>query len=92
MSSIDERSRRSWRARVRVPGHKDKTRSFNTQAEARSGRITEAQLRSGADAIPDAAAEPTLAWPLTGTWSRRRRRRRARNKRPGASGHGRPAS
>jgi integrase len=65
MSSIDKRGRRSWRARVRVPGHKDKTRSFNTQAEAQEwARITEAQLRSGADTIPDAAAEPTLAQAL----------------------------
>jgi integrase len=65
MASIDKRSRRSWRARVRIPGHNDKTRSFNTQAEAQEwARITEAQLRSGVDTIPDAAAEPTLAQAL----------------------------
>jgi hypothetical protein len=65
MASIDKRSRRSWRARVRIPGHKDKTRSFNTQAEAQEwARMTEAQLRSGADTIPNAAAEPTLALAL----------------------------
>lgn len=65
MASIDKRSRRSWRARVRIPGHKDKTRSFNTQAEAQEwARFTEAQLRSGVDTIPDAAAEPTLAQAL----------------------------
>ena len=65
MASIDKRSRRSWRARVRIPGHKDKTRSFNTQAEAQEwARMTEAQLRSGVDTIPNAAAEPTLALAL----------------------------
>lgn len=65
MASIDKRSRRSWRARVRIPGHKDKTRSFNTQVEAQAwARITEAQLRSGVDTVPDAAAEPTLAQAL----------------------------
>jgi len=65
MASIDKRSRKSWRARVRIPGHEDKTRSFNTRAEAQEwARITEAQLRSGVDTIPDAAAEPTLAQAL----------------------------
>ena len=65
MAPIDKRSRRSWRARVRIPGHKDKTRSFNTQAEAQEwARMTEAQLRSGVDTIPNAAAEPTLALAL----------------------------
>ena len=65
MASIDKRSRRSWRARVRIPGHKDKSRSFNTQAEAQEwARMTEAQLRSGVDTIPNAAAEPTLALAL----------------------------
>jgi hypothetical protein len=65
MASIDKRSRKSWRARVRIPGHDDKTRSFNTRAEAQEwARITEAQLRSGVDTIPDAAAEPTLAQAL----------------------------
>jgi integrase len=65
MASIDKRSQRSWRARVRIPGHNDKTRSFNTRAEAQEwARITEAKLRSGVDTIPDAAAEPTLAQAL----------------------------
>jgi integrase len=65
MASIDKRSRKSWRARVRIPGHDDKTRSFNTRTEAQEwARITEAQLRSGVDTIPDAAAEPTLAQAL----------------------------
>jgi integrase len=65
MASIDKRSRTSWRARVRIPGHDDKTRSFNTRTEAQEwARITEAQLRNGVDTIPDAAAEPTLAQAL----------------------------
>ncbi|HWM68245.1 MAG TPA: hypothetical protein VNO35_16760 [Steroidobacteraceae bacterium] len=63
MSSIDKRSRRGWRARIRIPGHKDKTRSFNTQSEALEwARITEAQLRSGVDTIPDAAVAMLLRY------------------------------
>lgn len=50
---------------MRIPGRGDKTRSFNTRAEAQEwARITETQLRSGVDTIPDAAAEPTLAQAL----------------------------
>jgi len=65
MASIDKRSRKSWRARIRIPGHEDKTRSFNTRTEAQEwARMTEAHLRSGVGTIPDAAAEPTLAQAL----------------------------
>jgi hypothetical protein len=65
MSSIDKRSHRSWRARVRIPGHRDKTRSFNTRTEAQEwARLVEGRLRSGIDTLPDLAAEPTLGQAL----------------------------
>ncbi len=34
MAAIDQRGKRSWRARVRLPGYKLKTRTFDTEAEA----------------------------------------------------------
>jgi integrase len=65
MASIDQRGA-GWRARVRIPGHKDKNRTFDTQAEAEVwARRTEAQLRNGIDTIPDLASEPTLNEALT---------------------------
>jgi integrase len=62
MATIDQRGKRSWRARVRLPGYDDKTRTFDTraQAEAWAERI-ERELQNGHDTIPNLHAEPTLA-------------------------------
>jgi len=62
MATIDQRGKRSWRARVRRPGYKLKTRTFDTRAQAEiwAERI-ERELHIGNDTIPNVAAEPTLA-------------------------------
>lgn len=62
MATIDQRGKRSWRARVRLPGYKLKTRTFDTRAQAEiwAERI-ERELHIGNDTIPNVAAEPTLA-------------------------------
>jgi integrase len=60
VASIDQRGA-GWRARVRIPGYKPKSRTFDTQAEAEVwAQRAEAQLRNGVDTIPDLASEPTL--------------------------------
>ncbi len=60
MASIDQRGA-GWRARVRTPGFKPKSRTFDTKAEAEVWAArAEAQLRNGVDTIPDLASEPTL--------------------------------
>jgi integrase len=62
MATIDQRGKKSWRARVRLPGYKLKTRTFDTRAQAEiwAERI-ERELHIGNDTIPNVAAEPTLA-------------------------------
>jgi integrase len=60
MATIDQRGA-FWRARVRIPGFKLKTRSFNTEAQARAwASRKEAELRAGKDTIPDSHLEMTL--------------------------------
>ena len=61
MAAIDQRTKHSWRARVRIPGFPQKTRTFDTEAEARdwAARI-ERELRAGRDTIPNVRVEPTL--------------------------------
>lgn len=62
MATIDQRGKKSWRARVRLPGYKLKTRTFDTRAQAEIwAERTERELHSGNDTIPNVAAEPTLA-------------------------------
>ncbi len=62
MATIDKRSKKSWRARVRIPGFSLKTRSFPTQDEAeRWARFQEASLRSGKGETLELGQEPTLA-------------------------------
>jgi hypothetical protein len=59
MATIVGRGKKTWRARVRIPGHKAKTRSFDSRADAAEwARLTEAQLRNRVDTVPDAEAEP----------------------------------
>jgi integrase len=60
MASIDKRGN-VWRARVRIHGFKDKTRSFDKRAEAQewAGRI-ESQLLAGVDTVPDLDGQMTL--------------------------------
>src|SRR5579883_441358 len=62
MAAIDRRGKNSWRARVRLPGFDQKTRTFDTraQAEAWADRV-ERELRGGRDTVPNVNAEPTLA-------------------------------
>ncbi len=61
MAAIDQRTKHSWRARVRIPGFAQKTRTFDTEAEACdwAARI-ERELRAGRDTIPNLRVEPTL--------------------------------
>ena len=61
MAAIDQRTQHSWRARVRIPGFAQKTRTFDSEAEARAwaARI-ERELRAGRDTIPNVRVEPTL--------------------------------
>lgn len=60
MASIDKRGN-VHRARVRIKGFKQKTRSFDTRAEAEAwaARI-ELQLLAGVDTLPDYASEITF--------------------------------
>jgi len=61
MASIDKRGN-VWRARVRIQGFKDKTRSFDTKDEAKDwAQRIEQQLLAGVDTVPDLTAELTLA-------------------------------
>ena len=65
MASIDqrpnERSKKTWRARVRVSGIKDKTRSLDIKAEAEIwAKRVEMQLLAGEDTVPDLSSEMTL--------------------------------
>ena len=61
MAAIDQRTQHGWRARVRIPGFAQKTRTFDSEAEARAwaARI-ERELRAGRDTIPNIHTEPTL--------------------------------
>ncbi len=61
MAAIDQRTQHSWRARVRIPGFAQKTRTFDTEAEARewAARI-ERELRARRDTIPNVRVEPTF--------------------------------
>lgn len=65
MASIDHRpnkhSKKTWRARVRVKGFRDMTRSFDTRQEAETwAKRVEAQLFAGVDTVPDLSSELTL--------------------------------
>lgn len=60
MATIDQRGK-YWRARIRIPGIKLKTRSFDTEDQARAWATRkEAELRAGQDTIPDSRLEMTL--------------------------------
>ena len=78
MASIDQRIKRPWLARVRIPGHQDETRSFETQTEAvKWAQRIEAQLLSFADTAPYRPTEITLAQALD--WYLRRDTPKKRN-------------
>lgn len=60
MATIDQRGK-YWRARIRIPGFKLKTRSFDTESQARTWAARkEAELRAGKDTIPDSRVEMTV--------------------------------
>jgi hypothetical protein len=63
MVTIDQRGNRSWRARVRLPGYKLKTRTLDTRAQAEiwAERI-ERELHIGNDTIPNAAGSAQQKW------------------------------
>lgn len=60
MASIDKRGK-GYRARVRIPGFKPKSRTFDSRQEAKAwAEDTENKLRDGEDAVPNLKLERTL--------------------------------
>lgn len=93
MATIDKRSKKSWRARVRVNGFPEKTRSFDTHAEAKAwADRVEMALSAGVDTVPDLASELTLSEALDKYEAEEHRRKRDTSKSLGASRRGRSVS